>query len=90
MKKVISAILVLIILLVICAGCSKPATDGERIITTAKVRYLDGSTETLEITHFSAASQSGLIHIFLTDGSEMYFGVNNVIIVKETEEKYTH
>lgn len=89
MKKVISAILVLIILLVICAGCSKPATDGERIITTAKVRYLDGSTETLEITHFSA-SQSGLIRIVLTDGSEMYFGVNNVIIVKETEEKYIH
>ena len=89
MKKVISAILVLIILLTICAGCSSTTKDGERIITTAKVRYLDGATETLEITHFFA-SQSGLIHIFLTDGSEMYFGINNVIIVKETEEKYTH
>lgn len=86
MKKVISAILVLIIFLLICTGCSKTATDG-RIITTAKVRYFDGSMDTLEIERFDV-SASGLVHLYLKDGAEMYFGVNNVIIVKETEEQY--
>lgn len=89
MKKVLSAILVLIILLTICAGCSKPATDSGRIVRTAKVRYFDGSMETLEIERFDV-SESGLVHLYLKDGAEMYFGVNNVIIVKETEEQYYH
>lgn len=89
MKKVISAILVLIILLVICAGCSKPATDSGGFVWTAKVRYFDGAMETLVIKRFDVSS-SGLVHLYLEDGSDMYFGVNNVIIVKETEEQYTH
>lgn len=89
MKKVISAILVIIILLVICAGCSKPATDSGRFVWTAKVRYFDGAMETLEIERFDV-SASGLIHLYLKDGAEMYFGVNNMIIVKETEEQYNH
>jgi hypothetical protein len=33
-------------------------------------------------------SESGLVHLYLKNGAEMYFGVNNVIIVKETEEQY--
>lgn len=87
MKKVLSAILVLIILLMICTGCSKPATDSDRFVRTAKVRYFDGSMETLEIERFDT-SASGLVHLYLENGAEMYFGANNVIIVKETEEQY--
>ena len=89
MKKVISAVLVLTILFIFCAGCSKPDTDGERLVRTAKVRYFDGSMETLEIEKFDV-SASGLVHLYLKDGAEMYFGLNNVIIVKETEEQYNH
>lgn len=87
MKKVLSAILILIILLTICTGCSKPATDSDRFVRTAKVRYFDGSMETLEIERFDV-NTSGQVHLYLKDGAEMYFGVNNVIIVKETEEQY--
>lgn len=89
MKKVISAILVLIILLTICAGCSKPATDNDGFVRTAKVRYFDGAMDTLEIKRFDV-STSGLVHLYLKDGAEMYFGINNVIIIKETEEQYNH
>lgn len=89
MKKVLSAILILIILLTICAGCSKPATYSGKIVRTAKVRYFDGSMETLEIERFDV-NASGQVHLYLKDGAEMYFGVNNVIIVKETEEQYNH
>ena len=89
MKKFISAVLVLIILLVICAGCSKPATDSDGFVRTAKVRYFDGSMDTLEIERFGV-SESGLVHLYLKDGAEMYLGANNVIIIKETEEQYNH
>lgn len=88
MKKVLSLLFVLLIFLIVCAGCS-PAKEADPIVRTAKVRYFDGSMDTLEIERFDV-STSGLIHLYLKDGAEMYLGANNIIIIKETEEQYNH
>lgn len=87
MRKVLSIIIFLIVLLTICSGCTPNAICNDKIVTTAKVRYFDGAMETLVIKRFDTSS-AGLVHLYLEDGAEMYFGVNNVIIVKETEERY--
>ena len=83
MKKVLSAILVLIILLMICTGCSKPATDSDRFVRTAKVRYFDGSMETIRITGYSPVG--GCIWLKADDGHIALIGANNVIIVEDED-----
>lgn len=87
MKKFLAIVSILIIFLVLCTGCSS-APDEKKVIS-AKVRYFDGSMDTLEINRFEV-SVSGLVHLYLKDGADTYIGVNNVIIIKETEEQYTH
>lgn len=89
MKKFIAVVLLLIIFLVLCTGCSNTATDGGvKKVITAKVRYFDGSMDTLELERFYY-SASG-VTLFLKNGTEMTLGINNVIIIKEPEEQYGH
>ena len=86
LKKIVAIIIVLIVILALCTGCS--STDGEKIITTAKIRYFDGSMDTLEISGFQ--NYSGIFRLELKEGTIMYVAPNNLIIIQETEERYYH
>lgn len=89
MKKFIAIVLLLIIFLVLCTGCSNTATDdGVKKVITAKVRYFDGSMDTLDVDHYWVSSN--VIQLFLKNGAEMTLGTNNVIVIKEPEEQYNH
>lgn len=81
MKKFIAFMLLLIIFLVLCTGCSNTGK-----VTTAKVRYFDGSMDTLDVDHYWVGGN--VIQLFLKNGAEMTLGVNNVIVIKESEEQY--
>ena len=89
MKKSIAVVLLLIIFLVLCTGCSNTVTDdGVKKVITAKVRYFDGSMDTLDVDHYCVSSN--VIQLFLKNGAEMTLGTNNVIVIKEPEEQYGH
>lgn len=89
MKKFIAFMLLLIIFLILCTGCSNTGTEsGMKKVITAKVRYFDGSMDTLEVERFYY-SASG-VTLILKNGTEMTLGINNVIIIKESEEQYNH
>lgn len=51
----------------------------------AKVRYFDGSLDTLEITGYTTAGSC--IQLRTIDGRRTIMGANNVIIIEEEEEK---
>lgn len=89
MKKFIAVVLLLIIFLVLCTGCSNTATDGGvNKVITAKVRYFDGSMDTLELERFYFSA--GGVVLTLKNGTKMTLGINNVIIIEEPEEQYYH
>lgn len=86
MKKV-TLLLVLLITILLLAGCSNGNEPDRRMITTAKIRYLDGSCDTLILERWYA-SQSGTVTLFTDEGRKVVIGANNVIIIEETEAQY--
>ena len=51
----------------------------------AKVRYFDGSLDTLEITGYSTVGSC--VRLRTLDGRQTILGANNVIIIEEVEEQ---
>jgi len=86
-KKLISVLLILIVTLLVCTGCSS-SDDGKRV-KHAKIRYFDGTVDTIEIKNWFA-SQSGTVTLNTSEGRKVVLGVNNVIIIEETEYQYNH
>lgn len=82
-KKFVWILAVLAVLLMVLSGCSQQ-TEGR--ITSAKVRFFDGSMDTIEIDRFSIAD--GFARLTAKDGRHWVIGVNNVIIVNESEDQY--
>lgn len=89
MKKRIAAITVLICVLFFCTGCDSISSGDEKRVVHAKIRYFDGSMDTLEVDRWFA-SQSGTVTIFTEEGRKVVIGANNVILIEETEEQYNH
>ena len=85
MKKLI-VLLALFAVLAVLTGCD--GSDGKRI-TTAKIRYFDGSMDTLEVDRWFA-SASGTVTLHTMEGRKVVIGANNVILIEETEEQYNH
>ena len=89
MKKLL-ILLTLLVCLVIITGCSTlTATTADKRITTAKIRYFDGSMDTLEVDRWFA-SASGTVTLHTMEGRKVVIGANNVIIIEESEEQYNH
>lgn len=86
MKKllVFLALTAVLILLTSCSG-----TTADKRITTAKIRYFDGSMDTLEVDRWFA-SASGTVTLHTMEGRKVVIGANNVILIEETEEQYEH
>ena len=86
MKKLL-VFLALTAVLILLTGCS--GTTADKRITTAKIRYFDGSMDTLEIDRWRS-SASGTITLYTAEGRTVVIGANNVILIEESEEQYNH
>ena len=83
MKKVIVLFLILCMVFLL-TGCSQ---DAEKRVTSAKIRYFDGTSDTVLVDSYSIGS-GGVIHIHTDLGRTIAIGQNNVIIIQESEEQY--
>lgn len=83
MKKVL-VILILIASFALLSGC-----DGtsDKYITTAKIRYFDGTTDTVVVESFNIGT-GGIMHIRTDAGRTLTISSSNVIIINETEDQY--
>ena len=83
MKKIpiIIAILCIVFLL---SGCSQ---NTEKRVTSAKVRYFDGTCDTLLLTNY-VIGMSGCVTLFTDEGRTVKLSQNNVIIIEESEDQY--
>ena len=81
MKKIL---LVILLLAVTAAVCLLPVVlnPAPRNLI-AKVRYFDGSMDTIRITGYSPVG--GCVRLTTEDGRVAVIGANNVIIVEEDE-----
>lgn len=86
MKKLI-ILLALFAVLALLTGCDGVSDDKR--ITTAKIRYFDGSMDTLEIDHWRSTSP-GYFVLYTAEGRTVVIGANNVILIEESEEQYNH
>lgn len=55
----------------------------EKQINTAKIRYFDGSTDTLQITRYSTSD--GTVTVWTRDGGVCITGANNIILVSDDD-----
>ena len=81
MKKVLLMIIVVFVLGLLCALIFASHTAPRSLI--AKVRYLDGSLDTIRITEYSPVG--GSMWLKAEDGHVALIGANNVIIVEDEE-----
>ena len=79
MKKLICFVLVLVAVSLIFVACAQK--KPEHLI--AKVRYFDGTTDTLKITDYKAVGEC--LQLTSDDGHLCIVGVNNVIIIQDEE-----
>ena len=86
MKRLL-VLLALMAVLALLTGCDGVTAD-KRIIT-AKIRYFDGSMDTLEVDRWFA-SASGTVTLHTMEGRKVVIGANNVILIEESEEQYNH
>ena len=84
MKKIpiIIAILCIVFLL---SGCSQ---NTEKRVISAKVRYFDGTCDTLLLTNYVIGSNGGVVTLFTDEGRTVKLSQNNVIIIEESEDQY--
>lgn len=88
MKKFVAVLLILMAVMMILSGCSPGLDDNERRLVHAKIRYFDGSMDTLEVDRWFASSAT--VTIFTAEGRKVVIGANNIILIEETEEQYEH
>lgn len=82
MKKLL-VLLCLIAVMVFLSGCSG---TSDKYITTAKIRYFDGTTDTVVVESYNIAG--GILHILTDAGRTVTISANNVILITETEAQY--
>ena len=78
MRKII-AVFILIILLLALSSCAQKMPDH----LIAKVRYFDGSQDTLKIKSFKAVGDC--LQLICEDGHTCVVGTNNVIIIEDED-----
>ena len=92
MKKALVAVCLLVVALIVLAGCSAgPGKNSsavtEKRVTSAKIRYFDGSMDTVVLDSYTWGA-SGILVLYTEDGRKMLIGSNNVMIIEESEAQY--
>jgi hypothetical protein len=93
-SKVFLLVVSFVVLLCILAGCAvqtvqtqQTGVGTEKRIVSAKIRYLDGSIDTVVVDRYSFA-YTGVGVLYTEDGRKLIVGVNNVILIEESEAQY--
>ena len=84
MKRIL-VLMALIAVLIMLTGCD--GNYSERWVTSAKIRYFDGSMDTVIVDSYNIGS-GGIIHIRTDPGGTITLGPNNVILIYETESQF--
>lgn len=82
----ILAVVLILACLAICAGCVCAVIadiQTEKEINTAKIRYFDGSTDTLQITRYSISD--GTVTVWTRDGQVCISSANNIILLSDDD-----
>ena len=86
MKKIM-VVLLLVSLLFIVSGCySQPPPEEDRI-TSAFIRYFDGSSDRVVVEEFRKYN-NGMVGLTTDTGRKIVIGVNNIIIIEESRAQY--
>lgn len=91
MKKALIAVCLLVVALVVLVCCSAGAgkdVSAEKRVTSAKIRYFDGSMDTVLLSGYSWGVSSGIVVLHTDDGRKVCVGANNVMIIEESEAQY--
>ena len=84
MKK-LCVILILVTLIFLLGGCGSQS-DGGKEITSAMIRYFDGSGEQVILKNYWVGYST--VKLYTADGREITVSPYNVILIKETEDQY--
>ena len=83
MKKIILALLLAAVIFLL-AGCA--TQSGEKRVTSAIIRYFDGTGEQVRITNYYCGT--GTVKLWTEHGRVITVGINNVMIIEESEDQY--
>lgn len=85
MADILAVVLMLACLAICAAGVYVviAGTQTEKQINTAKIRYFDGSTDTLQITRY--AINEDAVTVWTRDGGVCITGANNIILVSDDD-----
>ena len=82
LKRALIAV-ALVILLFLLAGCDR---QQEKRMLCAKIRYFDGSIDTVLLNGYIV--KDAYVVLRTSEGRKVVAGINNVIIIEETESQY--
>ena len=96
MKKALVTVCLLVaamIALVCLSGHSAVAKDKaeapeEKRVTSAKIRYFDGSLDTVLLTSYSWLGNSDLVILHTDEGRKIILDGSNMMIIEESEAQY--
>lgn len=96
MKKGLVAVCLLAAALIVMALLSGNGTGAknqaevqeEKRVTSAKIRYFDGSLDTVLLTSYSWLGNSDLVILHTDEGRKIIIDGSNMMIVEESEAQY--
>lgn len=96
MKKALVTVCLLVaamIALVCLSGHSAVSKDKaeaseEKRVTSAKIRYFDGSLDTVLLTSYSWLGNSDLVILHTDEGRKIILDGSNMMIIEESEAQY--
>lgn len=92
MKKALVAVCLLVVALIVLSGCNQNTArigynPEKGKIASAKIRYFDGTTDTVRLKDWSYHN-GGIVILTTEEGRQVSVGANNVILIVESEEQY--
>ena len=90
-KRIFVLTILFLFILALLSGCAaqslQTSSAAKGNVLTAKIRYFDGSTETLVLNGY-AYGYSSMVVLYTVDGRKIAVAPNNVIIIEESESQY--
>lgn len=90
MRKFLVVLVILVLVMsiitnvaIIVAMCNSGNSEKMPDVMTAKIRYFDGSTDTLQITRYSISD--GTVTVWTRDGQVCISSANNIILLSDDD-----
>ena len=75
-------------MLFVLSGCGSKYTESKEQILSAKIRYFDGSMDTVLLESYSLLTGGSSVVLKTLEGRTIIVGINNVMIISESEEQF--